>query len=242
MRGLAFIAVTLLGCATAAAGDHATFAIVGYSEDNRYFAYEEFSIGDESLSPYVAVGLLDLYSGSLVSGSPFEAGTGGEHDRTLTEVRIEAIEEAAHALSSANIATPGHYLALVGDGERDEATSLTFSLRVGAGLMDLGEDIELRLDQAATGADRCTADDFGDAVGFSLVIRIGNDERTLAQRTGTENPDLCMRAYRLYGVVQPYNGGDIDTLVAIVSAYSIGFEGFDRRFMVIPIGPRQPDN
>lgn len=242
MRALAFTVATLLGCATAAAGDRAAFAIFGYSEDGRYFAYEQFSIGDESLSPYMSVSLVDLHSGSLVSGSPFEAGTGGEHERTLTELRAEVMEQAAHALSSANVATPGHYLALVGDGERDEARTLKFAFRVGAGLMDLGEDMELRLDQAVTGEDRCTADDFGEAVGFSLVIRIGGDERTLAQRSGTENPDLCMRAYRLYGVVQPYYGGDLDTLVAVVSAYSIGFEGFDRQFMVIPVGPRQPGN
>ena len=39
--------------------------------------------------------------------------------------------------------------------------------------------------------------------------------------------------------IQPYNGGDLETLVAVLSLYTVGFEGYDRHFMVIPLGAGQ---
>jgi hypothetical protein len=32
-------------------------------------------------------------------------------------------------------------------------------------------------------------------------------------------------------------GGGLATLVAVTPLYTVGFEGYDRRFMVIPLGP-----
>ena len=76
--------LVVLGCAYALAGDSATFAPIGYSPDRRYFAYEEFSIGDEGTPPHATIGIVDLTTGSPVSGSPWTATGSEEVADTLT--------------------------------------------------------------------------------------------------------------------------------------------------------------
>lgn len=119
MRALLTLWFVVLGCAAAAAGDFATFAPIGYSQDQRYFAYEVFSIGDEGTTPHATIGLIDLTTGADVAGSPWAARGSQDAETTLTAMRLEATNLAAEALSTAGIENPGHYLALIGDGVRE---------------------------------------------------------------------------------------------------------------------------
>jgi predicted secreted protein len=226
----------VLGCAVAAAGDSATFAPIGYSEDNRYFAYEQFSIGDEGTQPFASVALVDLTTGAAVPGSPWTANGSEEVADTVTALRLEAIELATEALTEAGIGDPGHFLALIGDGMRSKGDRLTFALPQGADPDALGPDITLDVVLLpALREDRCTPDFGGGTIDFVLVLSSEGMNRQL-RHNAVVDADDCIRRYRLYGVLQPYNGGDVASLVAVVSVYTVGFEGYDRRFMVIPLG------
>ena len=52
--------LTLFSAAPALAGDAAQFDPIGFSEDGRYFAYEEYGIQDGSGFPYATIYLVDL--------------------------------------------------------------------------------------------------------------------------------------------------------------------------------------
>ena len=104
----------------------------------------------------------------------------------------------------------------------------------------LGPQMELAImDFAGLIKDRCSEDYGGYSVGFALMLLAEN--RTKSQRLGEQytedGVEDCVRRFRIYGVLQPYNGGDVASLVAVVSVYTVGFEGYDRRFLVFPFGP-----
>ena len=84
-------------------------------------------------------------------------------------------------------------------------------------------------------ADSCSADLGGMAIGFRVILTPDGPSRDLYTQDAAAGIEDCVRRVRLYGVMQPYNGGDVDTLVAVISIYTVGFEGYDRRFMVIPL-------
>lgn len=233
-------ALGLLAAATVPtlAADSSTFAILAYSDDSRYFAYEEFSIGDEGTPPHASVGIVDLTTGGHVDGSPWFAGD--NEDATLTDLRLDVLNRSSLAMGTAGVGTYGHFLALNGDGERGTGGSLTFALPQGADPDALGPDYTLNvllLPQLAD--DRCSADYGGGAVGFAIMLTGPGDSREIYRQDAAAGAEECLRQVRLYGVIQPYNGGDLETLVAIVSLYTVGFEGYDRRFMVIPVAAGQ---
>jgi hypothetical protein len=227
----------VLGCATAVAGDSATFDPLGYSYDGRYFAYEEYSIGDEARQPFVTIGLIELATGAHASGSPWTASGSEEVEDTISDLGLKAFEAAGPALGVAGIGNPSHFLALIGDGVRSDGNRLTFALPQGADPDSLGPDMTLDVVLLpAFREDRCTPDFGGGTIDFVLMLSSEGTSRQL-RYNAVVGMDECVRRYRLYGVVQPYNGGDVASLVAVVSVYTVGFEGYDRRFMVIPLGP-----
>lgn len=241
MRHLASLGLLALLATPAAAGDSATFSPFGYSDDRRYFAYEEFSIGDEATLPFASIGLIDLATGQPVAGSPWVVPGDEAVETTITDLRLEALALGGLSLGGAGIADPAHFLALVGDGVRTGGGSLTFSLPQGADPDALGPDLTLNvLLQPMVADDRCTADQGGGAMGFAIMLAGDGESREVHRQDAAAGADTCLRRIRLYGVLQPYNGGGLETLVAVVSLYTVGFEGYDRRFMVIPLGPRQP--
>ena len=232
--------LVVLGCARALAGDSATFAPIGYSEDNRYYAYEEFSIGDESAPPFASIGIVDRTTGAHIEGSPWTATGGGEFPATLTTVRLEVTTVAAQALAKTGIEDPAHFLALIGDGVRDGGDTLTFALPQGADPDALGPDMTLDVVPLPSfREDRCTPDFGGGSFDFVLMLSAEGTIRQL-RNNAVVGADECIRRYRLYGVLQPYNGGDLASLVAVVSVYTVGFEGYDRRFLVIPLADTNP--
>jgi predicted secreted protein len=241
LPALAMVWFAVLGCAAALAGDHATFAPIGYSADNHYFAFEEFSIGDEATSPFATIGLVDLTTGTAVAGSPWTAGGSEETADAVTALRLQAIGLATDALGKAGISDPGHFLALVGDGVRNAGETLTFGLPQGADPDAIGPDLTLDIvTLPALLDDHCSQYDGGKAIGFVLMLTSEGRSRELHHQDATDSTEACIRRLKLYGVLQPYNGGDVASLVAVLSVYTVGFEGYDRRFMVIPLGNSNP--
>ena len=59
-KATALLAASLAFAAPASAGDRAQFNPIGFSEDGRYFAFEEFGIQDGSGFPYSNTFIIDL--------------------------------------------------------------------------------------------------------------------------------------------------------------------------------------
>lgn len=218
----------------ALAGDRALIDLIGYSEDGRYFAFEEFGIQDGSGFPYSTIYVLDLPADKWVSGSPFRARL--EDEGNLPEARREAQRLASGTIDSLGIAQPAHYVALNGDGEPHDGTSLDYGT-VGYQPGEVLDERRLVLETfpATPGIDCSILAE--PPLGYALTLEAEGRTREL-HRDGNKLPASrgCPTAYRLYGLVTVGDFGGPRSPVAIVSVYPFGFEGPDRRFLAVPLG------
>jgi len=72
------VAIGALAASPAFAGDRANLNILGYSEDGRYFAFEEYGVHDGSGGNYSDIYVIDLPADKWTYGSPFTVEEGGD--------------------------------------------------------------------------------------------------------------------------------------------------------------------
>ena len=225
--------------APAFAGDAAAFDPIGFSEDGRYFGYEEYGIQDGSGFAYDNIYLVDLIADKWVS-PPIRVRLDDE-TAGLATARAQAVEQAKPMLDKAGLTTPAQILLLNADGEVDaNGMAVSFST-FGNGLTSLGDPLALTLSTfASTTSEPCASYGMDDAVqGFALSLtdsagnaaEIHRDEAVPASRG-------CVSDYRIHAIISPFPAGaSASPMVGVISVYSLGFEGPDRRFVTIPIAP-----
>jgi predicted secreted protein len=235
--GLALLA--FVGAGAAQAGDRAQLNLIGYSLENRYFAFEEYGVQDGSGFPYSNIYLIDLSTDQWVSGSPIRVLLNDEGDETqsLRAARDQAAQKAAPLLEQFAIDTPSQIVALLGDGERD---SDGHSLDFGAPLYFPGQtegQYSLNLQTFDAESSEPCSDYLGEsAKGFMLTLKGDGEPRELFHDERLPASRGCPNDYRIFAVVSPLWTGDLSGGVAIISSYPFGFEGPDRRFIAIPLG------
>lgn len=232
-KATALLAASLAFASPALAGDRAQFNPIGFSEDGRYFAFEEFGIQDGSGFPFSTTYIIDLPADKWVSGTPYRL---RHNDETVSigELRRLAAKDMTRSINELGIDYPGSIIALNGDGEPDaEPHALRFGTP-GYGLSEVQDDHQLELEvfDLASSEDCAIIDD--KTKGFALTL----DGAELTRDTGPIPKSRgCVMDYRLYAVVVPADFGSVPSAgVAIVSVYPFGFEGPDRRFIAVPLG------
>lgn len=220
------------------AGDKGLIDFLGYSPDGRHFAFETFGVQDGSGFPYADVYVIDLVADKWVPGTPVSVRLDSE-DFSLAEARAQAADKAEAVLKRFSITEPVEILALNGDGAADaDYTRLRFGTP-GYGLGEPRSDQTLRLDSFESTSSLPCKDWFSKTpLGLSLTLEEDSGERLIHRDKRLPESRGCAVEYRLFGVVQPGWARDISSAVAIVSVYSGGFEGPDRRFIAVPIGKR----
>ena len=209
---------------------------IGYSDDGRYFAFEEYGIQDGSGFAYSSIYMIDLSTDSWVVGTPIRAQADDE-GVSLSQIRAEVQVQAAPELAGFGIEVPAEFAALLGDGAPDmDGRTLRFG-SPGYGPGEVSGDYELRLSTFPTTAAAPCAEWFSvDPLGYQLVIADSGTERRIHRDGALPRSRGCPVTYRLYGVVLPFNAGSISDAVALISVYPGGFEGPDRRFIAVPLG------
>lgn len=220
----------------AAAGDRALIDFIGYSEDGRYFAFEEFGVQDGSGFPYSNIYVVDLPADKWVSGTPVRVVL--ENDAAgQSAARAEALEQATPTLDELAISAPVDLVALNGDGEPGDGLSLEFGA-VGYMPGELRSTHTLSLEIFdASSAEDCATFLGEDPKGYSLLLEGEGVSRELHRDTGMlPRSRGCPTTYRIYAVAARPETGSLKDAVAIVSVYPFGFEGPDRRFIAVPLG------
>lgn len=217
------------------AGDRALVDYLGYSEDGRYFAFEEFGVQDGSGFPYSNIYIVDLPADSWVPGTPYRVLV-KEDEADVGDARDEAAAQAKAKLDALGIGDAVHALAVNGDGDPRTGAGheLTFG-RPAYGLEDVTEARTLALETfplpSSTDCDALLGES---ALGFALTLDgadVHRDAGTLPASRG------CPMDYRIHAVVQPADWtAATGAAVAIISTYPFGFEGPDRRFLAVPLG------
>jgi len=223
--------------APAFAGDRALIDYVGFSEDHRYFAFEEFGIQDGSGFAYANLYVVELASDSWVLGTPIRVQADDENE-SLADIRAEARRQAQSHIEGFRIAVPVETIALIGDGVPDnDAQSLDFGLpgyEPGA----VSGRYSLSLSSFPASAVSPCQDWFGmEPKGYQLQLVVDGAERLVHRDETLPRSRGCPFTYRLYGVVMPFMANSLDNALALISVYPGGFEGPDRRFLAVPLVP-----
>lgn len=236
------IAVLMLVLALpATAADRALINMLGYSADGGYFAFEQFGIQDGSGFPYADIFIVDLVNDKWV-GTPVEVII---EDETVSfaEARKQAMDQAKAKLDELKIGIPVEIIAMIGEGEYANDTGLRINWSTpaccGAGATQ-SDTFSLILERRGITSNEGYCDQDMGPVGYNLYYQDAGGLRDL-HMDGDVLPSSrgCTLDYRLYAVIEPFRDYYADEFtprrVAIVASYPFGFEGVDRRFLVVPI-------
>jgi predicted secreted protein len=228
----------LLAVATvpAVAADNAERAIIGFSPDGRYFAFEQYGIQDGSGFPYSEIFVIDLNANSWVKGSPFREKL--EDERALVSgARANAAKAARALIGELKIAEPGEVLASNPPTEASpESHRMRFDAFYLSQVKQPADKYTLNLDLVSFAApENCYAED-GKQMGFGLTIieKTGNASKEIYKDASIPTSRDCPRDYDIADVIayRSYSAGDRH--VALIGVYTPGFEGVNRRFIAVP--------
>ncbi len=235
-RALALAIAFFCISGTAQAGDRAGIELIGYDEAAKTFAFEEFGIQDGSGFAYSNIFAIDLPTDTWVTGAPIRQRAEDE-TTSLAEIRDKARLYASEEGLLEGLTRPAAFLALIGDG----------ALAGGADTIEFGTPGftgpgsitgEYRLDMTSffsTSPEPCESYTENPPMGFALRLTTPEGEREIYRDGFVPKSRGCPEAYRIHGVVTPWNGNGIEGAVAIISVYAHGFEGPDRRFIAVPL-------
>lgn len=220
----------LLTAATisARAADNAERAVIGFSPDGRYFAFEQYGVQDGSGFPYSEIFVIDVNANSWVKGSPFRARV-EDDGALLSAARTKAAKAASGLISALKISEPGQILASqpvteVSPDRRRVSFDAFYQLHKATGRYTLSLDLV-----PFPAPQNCYADD-GKQMGFKLTIT-DNEQKTSKEvyaDTAIPSSRYCPRDYDIADVV--VHGAH----VALIGVYTPGFEGADRRLIAVP--------
>lgn len=228
----------VFGVSGASAGDRSLLNVIGYSENGRYFAFEEYGIQDGSGFAYSNIYLIDLNEDRWVVGTPVRLRADDEVEK-LSDIREQAHQEIQPRLQSLDVTEPAQILAFTGDGEvgvddKQLGFGIPDYLKPGA----VREPYTIKLGMFDTTSSTTCEEWFSETpLGFSLSLQNGDLAREVYRDGNLPRSRGCPIDYRITGVFLPMFGSDIERAVALISVYSFGFEGPDRRFVAVPIVP-----
>lgn len=242
----AAVAALMMLVVPALAGDRASLNVMGYSEDGRYFAFEEVGEHDLVEGYYDHIYVIDLSDDSWVKNTPYivDVDQPGEDQLSYVEVRKKAMEAAAPLLKALKIGLPANIDMLLPDSiPNEDGKVMIVNSPTCCFANDVDTDHAYKLlikTYEAKIEEPCRSET---AFGFSLTdVEFDGTTRVLHQ-DGDVLPKSrgCPQDYRLYGVFSPAGALNAPS-VAIVSFYFYEDEGYSRHFIAVPLSKwAQPD-
>ena len=222
------------------AGDAARFEALGFSEDGKFFAFEQYGNQDGSGAAYSWIDFYDVSGGRYADDTKRVMVGGREGDDVDVETtRSKARTEAAETLERLGIRVGNTGKTVVWRPLTDldaDSTSARFSVWTPLQGM-ISQDYTLDLELFPTKTERCYFDE--QAYLFDLhLIDNSTEKRTLLHHDEYLPEDRnCALAYRIAGVVvfEPVSKRDVTgvPIAVLVNIFSTGFEGHDMRYTVV---------
>lgn len=225
--------------APAIAGDTASLNVLGYSEDGRIFAFEEYGVFDGSGTAYSNIYFLDTRQDAFLPGTPIKVKI--EDETSLAKIRSLAQAKAAPLVSKYKLAeNPG---IMVAYNPISEVDSDPHKLRYYGFLSSppRSQTYTLELTEKKFPPVNDCLNMTGDYTGFTLKLteNAGNPANVVlhedAQIPKSRN---CPNGYRIGAVISSETNSAPQ--IAMIMVASFGFEGNDERWIAIPIDPYRP--
>ncbi|MBO9418173.1 DUF2259 domain-containing protein [Labrenzia sp. R4_2] len=234
---VAFFAFITGSMSAAIAGDQARLDILGYSEDGRYFAFEQSGIQDGSGFPYSEIFVIDVHEDKWVSPSPFRRrdeidDSNGYNPVALLKAARAANRAAADPLLN-SLGIDGHGLT-VGSNPITEISANPFNMKVNLRpvVPPIDEPMEIQLMEFPLPDDTCAS--YGAATkGFQLNTIYGGEARVRHLDKSLPKSRGCPIGYRIDKVVSYFPEDKPPVITMIVHMATHGFEGPDGRFLAI---------
>ncbi|WP_174801819.1 DUF2259 domain-containing protein [Martelella limonii] len=232
LLGAAF--ATGLTASFASAGDFATFTPLGFSEDGKVFAFEEFGQEDGSGFAYSNIFFIDTEKDAYLDGTPFRTRI-KEDGASISATRAIAVSEALQLIQDYKLLDHPGWLAAFNPVSEENDDHGRIRYRAHPNLSPVSE---ITLETFPLKPNPRCADITPDAKGFRLTYRspegaaqeIHEDQRLPESRS-------CPLDYRLGGVMTYAGGGPDGVHVALVHVLSQGFEGPNARWIAVPFRP-----
>ncbi len=239
MRGLLAIPFLCWMSANLLAADAAERVFLGFSADGRYFAFEQFGVQDGSGFPYSDIFVIDADADAWHAGTPVRVML-QDDGANVAAARRKAAELARPVMTALKIEEPGIVLASQSSYQNgSDPQRLAFHKSyVPTEAVENDDVTTVELEEIVLpGPSKCPAGDLP-YVGFALRIKLSGAQAFTSVHRDAEIPAsrVCPLRYSLSDIVgfRPTIDGPI-RLLALVSVFSYGFEGMDRRFVAVTL-------
>lgn len=232
---LAIVFAALLPAVSPAhSGDTAMLEILGFSEDGKIFAFEEYGVQDGSGFPYANRFYIDTDSDNFLPDTPIRVRLDDE-TAMVSSARMEAKDKAQSIISDDILNQNRGFTA--GWSPVTELSSNPFRMRVNPRPVFPAIDapLEFHLEEKRMDApENCAL--FGERIGFRL-LKIGTrpDSGTTLLHDDDSIPSGrgCPLGYRLAGVQTFHPEGGEAVYAVMIAIRTGGFEGPDHRYIAI---------
>ncbi|HHS82725.1 MAG TPA: DUF2259 domain-containing protein [Devosia sp.] len=240
MRAVQYLAGMLMLLAawgqSAMGAENSQVVPIGYSQNGRYFAYEEFGRNDTEKSVYSKIYMVDLEEVSQVVGTPV-LNQAAQDRLSLFQVREQTRQDAQIYLDSLRITHPAIIAAMIGDGQPDaDRSHISFgvpSIRIDGKIVGR-YDLSLETFETASAMD-CEPYLDQPPRGMKLIMENFGTRLEAYKDGALPRSRECPFAYQLTGVVLPFAATDISNSVALISVLTRGLAGVQRHFLAIPL-------
>jgi predicted secreted protein len=213
---------------------------LGFSNDSRYFAFEQYGIQDGSGFAYADVYVLDVTQDNWVKGTPINVVLENEKMSVL-DVRAQARSQSQNILARLGITVDAELLASNPFTEVSRTRNTVifhdhYNNSMGIyGDADNQGSWQLQTSDVKVALPPDCETDIG-VVGYKLVLTNNKSNETKALHEDITIPKsrFCPVAYDIEAIVQPVGGTIDNQMIAIIGVYRRGFEGADRRFIAVP--------
>jgi predicted secreted protein len=227
---LATAALFLSLASPALAGDLAEREILGFSPDGNYFAFEEYGVQDGSGFPYSDVFFIETATDSWLPETPIRVLTQNEMAQ-LADTRFEARELARPFLTTYNIGSPAMVVAINPPTELSADPHVVRFLPRAA-LPPIDAEFTVTLEEIPLMAASCPEGETYN--GFRLTLAGGDGQtRILNEDSTIPQSRACPLRYAISDVITFYPETGSPAVVVMISVFSYGFEGPNRRFLAV---------
>ncbi|MGE0238829.1 MAG: DUF2259 domain-containing protein [Parvibaculaceae bacterium] len=236
-NALSFLALLIAATTSAGAAENAERAVIGFSPDGRYFAFEQYGVQDGSGFPFSEIFVVDLPANQWVKGSPFREKV-EDDGAPVSAARAKSAKAAEALLAQLKTVEPGEVLAsqkpTQASGDRRRLSFDPFYMSLTS---QPANRYTLKLELVPFAApESCYAED-GKQMGFRLTITDNDQDKSVEAYKDAAIPAsrYCPRDYDVADVIAYRSHASAgERHVALIGVYTPGFEGIDRRLIAVP--------
>jgi predicted secreted protein len=229
----AFLLAVFILVRPAFAGDSAQLNVIGYSEDGRVFAFEEYGVLDGSGFAYSNYFFLDTKADKFIDGTPIRVMI--ENETSVAKIRAIARGKAAPFIKQYDLENnPGYVVAYnpVSEAESDPHRIRYHGFPISP---PLPQTYTMELVEKAFPVTKECLNMTGTFSGFSLAFTEdgGKAAQVIYEDKQVPSSRKCPNGYRLGAIIV----GDWEAMptMAMISVSSFGFEGNDERWIAVPV-------